>query len=89
MADDIVTFGGPPRGSKRDAAETIESLFHAHYPGLVRAAFSSVGDWDLAEQLVQEAYLRLWRRWSTLPHYLGFAGCALVPPGRDHAALPG
>jgi RNA polymerase sigma-70 factor (sigma-E family) len=26
-------------------------------------AFSLVGDWDLAEQLAQEAYLRLWRRW--------------------------
>ena len=65
MADDIVTFGGPERGSKRDAAETIESLFHAQYPGLVRAEFLSVGDWDLAEQLVQEAYLRMWRRWRT------------------------
>src|SRR5260221_632737 len=65
MPDDIVTLGGPPRSAKRHAAETIEALFHAHYPGLVRAAFSSVGDWDLAEQLVQEAYQRLWRRWRT------------------------
>jgi RNA polymerase sigma-70 factor (sigma-E family) len=29
----------------------------------VYTAFSLVGDWDLAEQLAQEAYLRLWRRW--------------------------
>jgi RNA polymerase sigma-70 factor (sigma-E family) len=39
-------------------------LFHAHYPHIVYTAFALVGDWDLAEQLAQEAYLRLWRRWS-------------------------
>jgi len=65
VADDIITFGGPERGSrsKRAADEAIESLFHACYPRVVRTAFSLVGDWDLAEQLAQEAYLRLWRRW--------------------------
>jgi len=39
-------------------------LFHAHYPRMVYISFALVGDWDLAEQLAQEAYLRLWRRWS-------------------------
>jgi RNA polymerase sigma-70 factor (sigma-E family) len=65
VPDDIITFGGPGRGAdrERDAAVAIESLFHAHYPRLVYAAFSLTGDWDLAEQLAQEAYLRLWRRW--------------------------
>ena len=63
MPDDIITFGGPERRSRRDAAEAVESLFHAHYPRVVYTAFSLVGDWDLAEQLAQEAYLRLWRRW--------------------------
>jgi len=65
MPDDIVTLGGgPARGSRRDADESIEALFHAHYPRIVYTAFALVGDWDLAEQLAQEAYLRLWRRWS-------------------------
>lgn len=65
MPDDIITLGGPGRGAdrERDAAAAIEALFHAHYPRLVYAAFSLTGDWDLAEQLAQEAYLRLWRRW--------------------------
>ena len=63
MPDDIITFGGPERRSRRDADEAVESLFHAHYPRVVYTAFSLVGDWDLAEQLAQEAYLRLWRRW--------------------------
>ena len=63
MADDIITFGGPERWSQRKADQSVELLFHAHYPRIVYTAFSMIGDWDLAEQLAQEAYLRLWRRW--------------------------
>jgi RNA polymerase sigma-70 factor (sigma-E family) len=63
VPDDIISFGGPERRSRREADESVESLFHAHYPQVVYTAFSLVGDWDLAEQLAQEAYLRLWRRW--------------------------
>jgi RNA polymerase sigma-70 factor (sigma-E family) len=65
VADDIITFGAPDRGAGpgRDADGAIESLFHACYPRLVRTGYALTGDWDLAEQLAQEAYLRLWRRW--------------------------
>jgi RNA polymerase sigma-70 factor (sigma-E family) len=59
MADDIISSGM----RKRDRDEAIESLFYACYPHLVRTAFGLTGDWDLAEQLAQDAYLRLWRRW--------------------------
>ncbi len=72
MADDIIkSLAGqsdrnetPMAGRGRDDA--IESLFFAHYPRVARAAFGIVGDWDLAEQLAQEAFLRLWRRWPLL-----------------------
>jgi RNA polymerase sigma-70 factor (sigma-E family) len=63
VPDDIITFGRPEGRSRREADESVESLFHAHYGRIVYTAFSLVGDWDLAEQLAQEAYLRLWRRW--------------------------
>ena len=52
---------GPGLGHRAD--EQIESLFHAGYPQLVRTGYSLTGGWDLAEQLAQDAYLRLWRRW--------------------------
>jgi len=64
VGDDIITLGGPAgQARERDAATAIESLFQAHYPRLANTAFSLTGDWDLAEQLAQEAFLRLWRRW--------------------------
>jgi RNA polymerase sigma-70 factor (sigma-E family) len=47
--------------SERDDA--IRALFLAGYPRLVNMAFAMVGDWGLAEQLAQESYLRLYRRW--------------------------
>jgi len=62
-AGDAIAFGGSVPGPKDDADETIEALFHAHYPSLVYTAFCLTGDRALAEQLTQEAYLRLWRRW--------------------------
>lgn len=66
MPDDIITIGAAAPRSRRDADASIESLFHTHYPHIVYAAFALVGDWDLAEQLAQEAYLRLWRRWRLI-----------------------
>ncbi|MGN6793135.1 MAG: sigma-70 family RNA polymerase sigma factor [Streptosporangiaceae bacterium] len=63
MRDDIITFGGPGRLSRRDAEESIEALFHEHYPRIVYTALTLVGVWGLAEDLALAAYLRLWRRW--------------------------
>jgi RNA polymerase sigma-70 factor (sigma-E family) len=62
VADDVVS--SLTRASNRD--EAIEVLFFALYPRLARTAFGLVGDWDLAEQLAAEAFLRLWRRWPWL-----------------------
>ena len=47
-------------------AEQLRRLFQAHHADSVRLAFWLTADWALAEELVQEAYLRLWRRWSGL-----------------------
>jgi RNA polymerase sigma-70 factor (sigma-E family) len=47
-------------------AAQLRRLFQAHHADSVRLAFWLTADWAVAEELVQEAYVRLWRRWSTL-----------------------
>jgi RNA polymerase sigma-70 factor (sigma-E family) len=73
VADDIVSSltGRTDRDETSlagcdDRDDAIETLFFALYPRIARTAFGMVGDWDLAEQLAQEAFLRLWRRWPWL-----------------------
>jgi RNA polymerase sigma-70 factor (sigma-E family) len=59
-----------------DRDEAIATLFYALYPKLVRTGYSLAGDWAVAEELAQEAFARLWRRWrwirdpETAPAYL-------------------
>jgi RNA polymerase sigma-70 factor (sigma-E family) len=59
-----------------DRDEAIATLFFAFYPRLVRTGYSLTGDWAVAEELAQEAFSRLWRRWrwirdpETAPAYL-------------------
>ncbi len=41
--------------------ERVAALFHALSTDLTRLAFLIVGDWGLAEEITQEAFLRFWR----------------------------
>ncbi|HVF06617.1 MAG TPA: SigE family RNA polymerase sigma factor, partial [Frankiaceae bacterium] len=50
----------------RGADEAVTSLFRAHYAGLVRLAVLLVGDDAGAEDVVQDAFARLHRRWARL-----------------------
>jgi RNA polymerase sigma-70 factor (sigma-E family) len=51
-------------GSPRDAA--LAALFHEHYAALVRLAALLVDDPGAAEEVVQEAFVGLFRRWDRL-----------------------
>ncbi len=54
----------PVDGASEDAA--VAELFLAHRLGLVRLAFLLVGDQETAEDVVQDAFAALQRRWSRL-----------------------
>lgn len=47
-------------------AGTFSELYQEHALGLTRLAFLMVGDRQAAEDIVQEAFLGLYRRWSSL-----------------------
>jgi DNA-directed RNA polymerase specialized sigma24 family protein len=55
---------------RRVAPETVRqqvtALYQAHALGLVRLAVLMVGDQPTAEDVVQDAFLGLYRRWSAL-----------------------
>lgn len=69
MTDDKVISGR----QIPDRDEAVATLFYACYPQLVRTGYSLAGDWAVAEELAQEAFMRLWRRWRWI---------------RDHEAAP-
>jgi RNA polymerase sigma-70 factor (sigma-E family) len=67
-------------------AEELSRLFEAHYADAVRLAFYLTGSWAVAEELAQEAFLRLWRRWNRLRDHraaLGYLRTTVVNLSRS------
>jgi DNA-directed RNA polymerase specialized sigma24 family protein len=58
---DIPDSLSPPR-----AGETVAALYAEHALGLVRLAVIMTGDQASAEDIVQDAFLGLYRRWEQL-----------------------
>lgn len=57
-----------------DAEDGVVAVFQAEYDRVVRLAYVLVADAHVAEELAQEAFVRLWRHWRRL---------------RDQEAAPG
>ncbi len=55
------------RGSKACTGEhALALLYERRYAELVRLAFALTSDWGLAEELAQEAFVRVWRSWGNI-----------------------
>jgi RNA polymerase sigma-70 factor (sigma-E family) len=66
--------------------EALSRLFEAHYPDTVRLAFYLTGSWAVGEDLAQEAFVRLWRRWGGLRDHhaaLGYLRTTVVNLSRS------
>ena len=77
----------PRRAVPETVRQQVTALYQAHALGLVRLAVLMVGDQPTAEDVVQDAFLALYRRWPTLKdpdRALGYArasvlnGCRMV-----------
>ena len=49
-----------------DARQQVTALFEAHALGLVRLAKVMLGDQSIAEDVVQDAFVGMYRRWAFL-----------------------
>jgi RNA polymerase sigma-70 factor (sigma-E family) len=67
-------------GVSGDSAEVVvaaerlgfEALFGAERSGMVRLAYVITGSSEVAEEVVQEAFVRLHQRWDTIESPIGF-----------------
>ena len=55
-----------PSAPLADAAEAVTALYETHALGLIRLAVIMLGDRPAAEDVVQEAFYGLYRRWHAL-----------------------
>jgi RNA polymerase sigma-70 factor (sigma-E family) len=55
-----------PAGTAADPADQVTELYQAHALGLLRLAVIMLGDRQAAEDVVQDAFLGLFRRWGAL-----------------------
>ena len=60
MSTDTLSLLPPGR------TDALALLYQRHYPELARLAFALTGDWSLAEELAQDAFVRVWRSWTNL-----------------------
>jgi RNA polymerase sigma-70 factor (sigma-E family) len=58
--------GVPGERGTADAAGAVTALYQAHAVGMIRLALIMVGDRGVAEDVVQEAFFGLYRRWGRL-----------------------
>jgi RNA polymerase sigma-70 factor (ECF subfamily) len=52
-----------------EVADSFDAFYEAEYWPVVRVAVALTGRWDVAEELVQDAFLALYRRWGTVSSY--------------------
>jgi RNA polymerase sigma-70 factor (sigma-E family) len=63
--------GAPPAAGPEDAAAAVGALYQASALGLIRMAYVMLGDLPSAEDVVQEAFYGLYRRWGRLADTAG------------------
>lgn len=66
MEPKLLAAQGPARSRGADAQAAVTALYQAHAVGLIRLAVVMLGDRHASEDVVQDAFAGLYRRWSHL-----------------------
>ena len=66
--ENLTATGSPGAGLSRTFADLLREAHEAHYPSIFRVLDRLSGDPDLAADLTQEAFVRLYRRGSLPDH---------------------
>jgi RNA polymerase sigma-70 factor (sigma-E family) len=66
MEPKLMAAQGPARSRGADAQVAVTALYRGHAVGLIRLAVVMLGDRPAAEDVVQEAFAGLYRRWNHL-----------------------
>lgn len=74
----------PPATSGRAWPEGFEVLYREQYAPMVRLAVLLVGSTEPAEELVQDAFIRVRRRWSEIEHHSAYLRVVVVNGCRSH-----
>ncbi len=65
----VCTEGPAGMTPDRHADVDLESIYRDHYARFVRLAYSLVGRRDVAEELVQEAFIQANQKWGSISQY--------------------
>jgi RNA polymerase sigma factor (sigma-70 family) len=86
VIDDVqagVVTTSQPTEVQTDAASTAV-VYQDHYARLVRLAFLMTGSRTVAEEVVQDAFVRLQQRWRTVRDPAGYVTTSVVNGARGH-----
>jgi len=76
--------GHPSQGSAIGADLPIEALYVSHRLPMMRLAFVITGSSTVAEEMTQEAFLRLHKVWHSINNHPAYLRVTLVNLCRDH-----
>lgn len=74
----------PSTGDVGGEVDAVDELFRARWGPSVRLATALTGDPSVAEELVQDAFLEVSRRWEEVDNPAGFLRTVLVNRCRNH-----
>lgn len=67
-----------------DTDDLVAALFHSHQAPMVRLAHLLTGSNAVAQEIVQDAFLEVHRRWRTLDNPRGYLRTCVVNRSRSH-----